>query len=236
MWALRLAHLLILKAKIDELCDQLTANHADNKSSDLFFGFRCFTMDTITSFCFARSMNAMAAVDFRAPIVEAMEASLPSFVIFKHFPLVRMAVMGMPAWLSVRISPHTAGLVRLQQVLGKQVNEVCQQPKLLEDAPHPIIYHHLLSPERNKGRSVPSAESLYEEAQALMFGGGDTTGNTLMLGVFNVLEAPDILTKLKEELLVAWPVLNEPPRFEDLEKLPFLVSFTFLRFNIKDAS
>jgi hypothetical protein len=208
---------------MDQLCEVLTVNHSNGTSSDLFLGLRCFTMDTITSFCFARSVNAIAAPGFRAPIVEAMEACLPSFVLFRHFGPIRKFVMGLPAWLSVILSPATAGLVHLQQILGQQVRDVCDNPELLKEAPHPIIYHALLNPEVNKGRPVPSPGSLYEEAQALMFGGGDTTGNTLMIGVLNILERPDILKKLKGELLICWPDLASPPTFETLEKLRFLV-------------
>jgi hypothetical protein len=180
-------------------------------------------MDTITSFCFARSVAALAEPDFKAPIIEAMEASLPAFVIFRNFSIVRKAVFGMPPWLSAIVSPQTAGLIHLQQLLGVQVTEVVQDPESLQGAPHRIIYHELLSPEARKGAPLPSAGSLYEEAQALMFGGADTTGNTLMLGTFYLLESPGLVERLKEELLAAWPVLDTPPKFEDLEKLPFLV-------------
>jgi hypothetical protein len=185
-------------------------------------------MDTITSFCFAKSVDALAAPDFKAPIIEAMEASLPAFVLFKHFSLIRRAVFGMPPWLSVIVSPQTAGLINLQRVLGAQVTDVVKNPGSLQGAPHRIIYHQLLNPEASKGAPLPSAGSLYEEAQALMFGGGDTTGNTLMLGTFHLLESPDLVARMKEELHKAWPVRDKPPRFEDLEKLPFLVSSLLL--------
>ncbi|KAK9387408.1 hypothetical protein V1515DRAFT_580140 [Lipomyces mesembrius] len=38
-----------------------------------------------TAFCFAKSIDAMDAPEFKAPIVEAMEAANPTFVLFKHF-------------------------------------------------------------------------------------------------------------------------------------------------------
>jgi cytochrome P450 len=41
---------------------------------------------------------------------------------------------------------------------------------------------------------------LYEEAQALLFGGADTTGTTLMHGSFYVLNSPTVYEKLKAEL------------------------------------
>jgi cytochrome P450 len=67
---------------------------------------------------------------------------------------------------------------------------------------------------------------LYEEAQALLFGGADTTGTTLMHGSFQVLTSPTVYEKLKAELLSRWPVLDEAPSLSELEKLPYLVSIS----------
>jgi hypothetical protein len=157
-------------------------------------------MDTITSFCFAKSVNALAEPGFKAPIIEAIEALLPAFVLFKYFSLICRAVFSMLLWLSVIVSPQTAGLINLQRVLGAQVTEVANNPGSLRDMLHRIIYHELLSPEVSKGVLLPSVGSLYEEAQALMFGGSDTTGNTLMLGTFYLLESPDLIARMKKEL------------------------------------
>jgi len=119
-------------------------------------------MDTITSFCFAKSVDALGAPDFKAPIVEAMEAARPGFPVFKHFSFVRKTVLGKPPWLNVILNPAMAGLIQLQQPLGAQVNEVAANPTSLENSPHRIMYHDLLSAEADKGASVPSAKSLYE--------------------------------------------------------------------------
>lgn len=210
--------------QVDKLCKILEVNNSSGKSSDLFFGFRCFTVDTITSFCFAKSVDALSAPNFRAPIIEALEASLPASVAFKHFTLIRKAVFRMPKWLSIKISPPMAGLIHLQEILGAQVNEVVKNPGSLSNAPHRIIYHELLNPKTSQNVPPPSAGSLYEEAQALMFGGVDTVGNTLMLGTFHLLDTSSLADRLQKELHEAWPSLDNPPKYEDLEKLPFLVS------------
>jgi cytochrome P450 len=63
---------------------------------------------------------------------------------------------------------------------------------------------------------------LYEEAQALMFGGADTVGNTLMVGTHRLLKHPETMEKLKEELRGAWPELGREPKVKELEKLPYL--------------
>lgn len=202
-------------------------NEADGKSSDLFMGFRCFTIDVITSFCFARSVDAIDAPDFQAPIIKAMDASLPAFLIFRNFPPLRRLVLSLPPWISIRLSPAAAGLFQVRQMLTSQVTEVMANPKLLENAPHLIIYHELLKPGKN-GAEIPSAVSLCEGAATLTFAGSDTVGNALMVGMFHTLENPAILFDVKEEVLQTWPVLTESPRIEKLEKLPYLVTLPII--------
>jgi cytochrome P450 len=145
-------------------------------------------------------------------------------VLLKHFPLFRRLLFSLPPWLAIKASPETAGLTHLQMILGKQVDEVVGNPRLLENAPHPIIYHRLLDKDAYRDQEVPNAKSLYEEAQALMFGGGDSVANTLMVGFFHVLDQPETYRRLKEEIGRAWPVLEEHPSFETLEALPVLTA------------
>lgn len=85
------------------------------------------------------------------------------------------------------------------------------------------IYHRLLDANAYKDKIVPSAESLYEESQALIFGGADTVGNALTVGTFHLLKNPEQLQKLKAEIVNVWPTLDgKEPRLRDLESLPYL--------------
>ena len=104
-----------------------------------------------------------------------------------------------------------------------QIDAILRDPTELDSAPHPIIYHGLLSPEANKGRPLPSRRSLLDEAGILLGAGADSTGVTLMVAAHYVLLNPQIHQRLEEELREAWPVLDEIPRYEVLEKLPYLV-------------
>jgi cytochrome P450 len=87
------------------------------------------------------------------------------------------------------------------------------------------IYHRLMDPDAHRDKQIPSADSLYEEAQALMFGGTDTVGNTLMVGAFHLLKHPGTMQRLKSELCAAWPSLTgSEPTVRDLERLPYLTA------------
>ena len=106
-------------------------------------------------------------------------------------------------------------------MLDAQVEEVLANPDSLQSVSHPIIYHHLLTPQ--KGYKIPSALSLKDEALLLVNAGVDTVSNALIIGIINVLDNPEIHQKLKAELREAWPKLEEKRKYEELESIPYLV-------------
>ncbi|KAL9095313.1 MAG: hypothetical protein Q9165_002570 [Trypethelium subeluteriae] len=213
----------IITDKIDALSAAFTRCTKTSAPVDLFFAYRCLTMDIITFLCFGTSINAIDEPDFRAPITEAMEASLPVFIRFKHSDLYKNMILGCPAEISKIISPATRGLVELQQLLQRQIKEVTNDPKKLEKLPHAMtIYHRLLDNEAYANKTVPLPGSLYEEAQAMMFAGTDTVANTLMLGSFHLLRQRERYDRLKRELEGIWSDLKSPPDLKRLESLRYL--------------
>jgi cytochrome P450 len=113
-------------------------------------------------------------------------------------------------------------------LLKKQIADITSNPENLKQLPHSTtIYHELLKPELYRDGSTPDVGSLYEESQALMFGGSDTTGTTLMHGCFYILKSTRIRKQLQTELREAWPTLEQPPPLSELEKQPFLVDNHF---------
>lgn len=211
-------------SQMDRLTETLSKNNEQGKSADLLFAFRCFAIDTITAYCFAKSVDAINEPAWQAPIVVAMDNSLPTFHLFKHFPLIRKLIFSLPPWLAIKASPETAGLTHLQVILGEQVRDVSRHPERLASSPHTTIYHRLLDPEAHKGRPLPDATALYEEAQTMIFAGGVTVGDALSVGFFHVLDQPGLLKRLRAEVCMAWPDLDSPPKLEALERLPLLTA------------
>jgi cytochrome P450 len=94
----------------------------------------------------------------------------------------------------------------------------------MDDASHRTIYRELLDPQAVKGNTVPSSKQLLNEAEVLFSAGSHTVGTVLMTGVHHLLHNPEIKKRLVEEVRGAWPSLDKPPSYEELEKLPFLAS------------
>lgn len=216
----------LVKEKVDALCDAFSDLAAKGKSADLNFAFRCMSMDVVTYLCFGKSVDAIQAPDFKAPIIVAMDEAMVTFVGFKHATWFKNMIINCPPKISRIISPGTAGLVDLQESIRASIAELGEKPVegTTSFLPHDqTIFHSLRSPEAFKSGTAPSTDSLYEEAQALLFGGGDTTGNTLMVLFFHLMRRPEVMAKLQQEIRAAWPDLNRPaPSDRDLEKLPYL--------------
>jgi len=129
-----------------------------------------------------------------------------------------------PHWLLKIASPRLKALVIFQEALMTQVKAILENPKLLDDAPHRIIYNELLNAEANKGRPALTALQLRHEAQVLFAAGSHTVGTTLMIGTYYLLHSPEAKQRLVDELFSVWPVLDQPPDYEEIEKLPFLTA------------
>lgn len=209
--------------QIDQMCEGIKLQHAEDHPTDIHLAFRCFALDAITSFCFAKSMRALHAPDFHSPVEHALALSLPMVTFVKYFPIIKTFTANCPDALISFLNPGIAGLMAMRRTLWDQVVEVTKHPEVLANAAHPIIYHELLHPKYGP-EAVPSFTSLRDEALLLVFAGTDTSSNTLTLGAVHILSKPAIYKRLQTELREAWPRLDVKPRYEALESLPYLVS------------
>ncbi|KAI0058623.1 putative cytochrome P450 [Artomyces pyxidatus] len=215
----------LVQAKLEMFCDVLKSDHAAGKASDLSLGFKCLAMDTISSFCYGRSMSAIDAPNFHAPLVIASENCLPILAITKHSGFLVWLLRQIPPRLAVKLgSPVMDAMFHLKKVQMRQIEDILRDPSELENAPHPIIYHELLNIDAQKGRLLPSKLSLFHEAQVLLAAGTDTVGVALMSTVYHLLAHPDMCTRLRMELRSVWLSCDECPRYEVLEKLPYLTA------------
>lgn len=175
------------------------------------------------SFCFANSLQALREPNFEAPVEKAMTLALPTVTKIKYMPIIKWFGSNCPPALMSILKPELAGLVRMRIVLRSQVKHVIENATALQEAPHPVIYHGLLNPVHGPR---PSVTSLRDEALLLVFAGTDTASNVLTVGTMHILSKPSIHARLKAEILEVWPNQARTPRYEELERLPYLVSLS----------
>jgi hypothetical protein len=103
-------------------------------------------------------------------------------------------------------------------MINTQFANFQSNPSLLDTAPHALIYHTLLSPAFPLKRSM-----LMDETMLLIVAGTDTVSNACTISTIHILANSGAYQRLKAELHAAWPKLEDTPRFEALEALPYLV-------------
>ncbi|KAH8993149.1 putative P450 monooxygenase [Lactarius akahatsu] len=219
----------LIMERVNVLCEALThqfaAGDTKGKSSDLVLGFHCFSVDVIMAFCYAKDWNATRVPDFQSDIVLASQAVLPIITLRKYSGTLVKIMRRIPMWFGQNFgSPATRALFSLRKTFMDQIDEILRNPASLENTPHKIIYHSLLDPDANKGRPLPSRLSLRHEAAALLGAGSDSTSIASTTISYYVLHNPEVQRRLVNELRVTWPVLEEVPRYEVFEKLPYLTA------------
>jgi len=88
----------------------------------------------------------------------------------------------------------------------------------------PTVMERLLTPNLEKGFTVPSRDGLRDEILTLISAGNDTTGITSMTGLFHILHNPSIQTRLLAELKTVLPGPRDTAPYIVLEKLPYLTA------------
>ncbi|KAI0791423.1 cytochrome P450 [Abortiporus biennis] len=230
----------LVQENIVTLCDTLTERSQKGVKSNLELAFKCFSMDTITSFCFSRSMNALHSPNFSSPTLATMKDILPLLTVFKHFPLLHWIVHSMPTCVTSLINPSMIEYQNMTKILANQIDEILSGDlaALSENAEHPIIYHRLISSGHeyeddwkdaldNSSQKALTRKELLAEAWTLIYAGTDTVANALTMGCFHIFDSSnvEVYEKLKGELKDAWPVVEEgspSPTYEELERLPYL--------------
>ncbi|GJE84155.1 cytochrome P450 [Phanerochaete sordida] len=206
---------------LDTACENIDTHIKEGKPVSIFKAFRCCAADVICTMCFARSMNATSEPGFNAPVVTSIHAAFPVIMVFKHFRLLQAIITKAPAALMRHLAPELGGLMQMRQMLTDQVKEAKANPQVLHDLQQVTIYHELLKDPEN----VPSDVSLRDEAVLYVTAGMDTSSDALTLGTVNILSRPELHAELLRELVAAWPNVDDaPPRYEQIEKLPYLTA------------
>ncbi|CUS07664.1 unnamed protein product [Tuber aestivum] len=211
----------LISGKIRKLCDKLSGYADRDEAADIVSGFRSASIDIITQYCYNECLDSLDVEGFKHDIVLTIKATSQSFWFVKYFSLADW-ILTLPTKVTLRLLPELKGFVDLRESIEEQVKRYMKNPSLLEKSSHPTVYHRFLDPEVKGG--IPSASSLSDEAQNLFFAGSDTVGTTLGFGTYYILATPGLQEKLFAEICEVWPVLEEEPTYEHLEKSAYLTA------------
>lgn len=68
------------------MCKALVEQVKAGEAVHIYDAYNCFAMDTITTFCFARSMDCLKEPGFKAPLLLSLRAAQALHPVVKHIP------------------------------------------------------------------------------------------------------------------------------------------------------
>lgn len=215
----------VLEPQIVEIVESLSSRCAGFRETkepmNLGHGFAALTMDVITEYCYAKTYDCVNAPDFSPVWGESiMELSKASHLL-KQFGILIDLINFTPEWFIAATNPPLMFIGNFKKEQAKQISQYLYGTnKDHESASHPTIFHEIL--QSDLPPSEKSLTRLADEGQTLVGAGQVTTAHYLRVLAFHLIDNPEKLNKLKEELKTAMPDANMLLPWQKLEQLPYL--------------
>ncbi|OIW25652.1 cytochrome P450 [Coniochaeta ligniaria NRRL 30616] len=181
---------------------------------NVFYAWRCMTLDIISEFAFGRCLNALENPDFKCEMIDTMD----------HFVSHFNYVIRLPSFvLSLVMKPILRDIVpgaESMRVFFKWANTCVVDFRRNKDK-HCLL-DTLLDPD-TPGEKLTVAQ-IQSEAEDTLVAGSDTTALTLTYACVNLARHPHLWERLYQEIM---PVYGPPdgfPTLRPLENIPLLVA------------
>ena len=110
----------------------------------------------------------------------------------------------------------------IQEQVAELMDEKSGRRKLQERKE--TLFHYLL--QSDLPPIEKTATRLSREGIVVVGAGSETAGIAMSVSTFHLLDNPDKLSKLRDELVKALPDPNVIPEWKEVEKLPYLVRYS----------
>lgn len=149
-----------------------------------------------------------------------------SFHIMKRIPWLNNVMMALPESLARRLSPALGSYMRQKRTTRKQVAQLASgsddewSGKEIQPIFRTVLNSSKLPPDER------SVDRVAQDAQMLLMAGTLTMASTLEHLIYWMVDNPDVLRKLKEELRSAMPSVDDVGKvpLTTLESLPYLTA------------
>ncbi|KAE8381111.1 cytochrome P450 [Aspergillus bertholletiae] len=140
----------------------------------------------------------------------------------KNFPILGAICLNLPNRVKKHLLP---GHINLAEQCKSLVENVLDQNQ--EKSTHQAkktMFHLLREPDQEKNYPGMGLDALINEALLFTIGGSHTTAYTLSYAVYHVLSAPEILSRLRNELEGASTAINKEFDWHRIKNLPYLTA------------
>ncbi|PVH77367.1 putative P450 monooxygenase, partial [Cadophora sp. DSE1049] len=214
--------------KLNVICDKFKSRLQEFKGTgqpvNLSVAFRSLATDVVTEYCFHKSYNLLDEPDFAASFQRAIRDFPHIGIWHRHFGLILDIFSAMPRWLVAMIDPAGVSVHDFfNDIVGITNSIVASHATSERMVDKPNAVHQMLeSP--SLSAADKAAWRLALEARTFVGAGTETTGNTLTVTTFHLLENPVMFETLKTEIQNAQGKSKRRLGCQELQRLPLLSS------------
>lgn len=217
----------MLRGMVDKLCEGMKNWKERNTPLHIYHAFNAYTTDVVVKYSMGESFHYLDDPEFTPQWSKTIEAIVQVGVQFKQFRWILSLFELLPRWVVMCINPDIGPVIDQKLESLRLANLIIESQKpggTLTDqkscVPKGTLFHALLDsklPPEEK-----TADRLSQEVFTVISAGGETTAKNLTTLTFHLLNNPDKLQKLREELNRLDP--DRTASLVEYETMPYLVS------------
>ncbi|KAG6995793.1 N-acetyltryptophan 6-hydroxylase ivoC [Physcia stellaris] len=213
-----------VQSVVSQLTARLQALQGTGQCVDLIDAFAALAGDIISQYAFAKPYGLLQDEEFAPWRHKAWMDVSENGHMFKQFAWLEPMLRGVPRWAVRLLSPQTMSLIDLQDAFEQQVIEVQDNLKAgRKNEGQRTVFYDVLTNEGIRPEEK-STEHLKSEAQLFVSAGTVTTSHVLSTTSFHLVDNPEILERLQQELEPLMSAESRPPTWQQLEQLPYLTA------------
>lgn len=228
----------MLRRMIDKLRKGMRAWKERDKPLHVYHAFNAFTTDVVVEYSMGESFHYLDDPDFTPQWSKTIEAIVQVGVQFKQFRWVLRLFELLPRWLVVSINPHIVPVIDQKMESLRLANSIIDSQaagrNLGDDkvrVPKGTLFHALLDSKLPPEEKEPGR--LSQEVFTVISAGGETTAKNLTTLTFHLLNNPDKLQRLRDELNRLDP--DGTATLVEYETMPYLTSVMLEGLRITNA-
>ncbi|KAF2100056.1 putative cytochrome P450 [Rhizodiscina lignyota] len=206
----------VIQSSIEALCKRMSEAKSSGQPFELGIAYIGLTVDIITEYSFAEPYGCLKREDLGKEWYDMMTEATKIVPLSFQSGWVMKTLEAMPVSMVKVMNPQLMCMIDYQSDIEQRLRKL----KDVNERSKTTIFQSLLNgdlPPQEK--EIPR---LVDEGMGLVAAGANTTAHTLKYVTFQLLNNPDILHKLMEELVDAIPDPSVIPPVSSLEQLPYL--------------
>jgi cytochrome P450 len=213
-----------IQALVKKLVSRLNDFKGTGTPLTIQYPFTCYSTDTITSYTMGSGFQYLDDPDFCPDWSITLSSFAKMSAVLKPMPWIGKLMDSLPQALVTKMNPGMALMFAWQarcHAIIQSVLDAYRKGELKQESQtRPTFFHDIVTselPEREK-----TEERLAQELQIVVAAGAETVAKFLSWTTYFLLENPEKLEKLKEELNRLDP--DRTATLVELENMPYLVS------------